>query len=94
VQTTEYVAGEAQKQLESFRVYPNAQAAFDDYAHLISSRPGYAAARNAASSQQAAMALQQGGYATDPHYADKLIAVMATIGPLPPAGQVALANDR
>jgi len=94
VQTTEYVAGLAQKQVERFRVYPDAQAAFDDYAHLIGSRPGYAAARNAASSAQAAVALQQGGYATDPHYADKLIAVMATLGPLPPAGQVALANER
>ncbi|MNZ12567.1 MULTISPECIES: flagellar assembly peptidoglycan hydrolase FlgJ [Pseudomonas] len=94
IQTTEYVAGEAHKQVESFRVYPHAQAAFDDYARLIRSRPGYAAARNATSSSEAALALQQGGYATDPHYADKLIAVMATIGPLPSAGQVALANDQ
>ncbi|WDY57884.1 flagellar assembly peptidoglycan hydrolase FlgJ [Pseudomonas sp. PSKL.D1] len=94
VQTTEYVAGEAQKQVESFRVYPDAQAAFDDYARLIRSRPGYAAARNAASSSQAAVALQQGDYATDPQYASKLIAVMATIGPLPPAGPIALANEQ
>ncbi|NIE75433.1 flagellar assembly peptidoglycan hydrolase FlgJ [Pantoea sp. Ap-967] len=83
VQTTEYVDGQAQKQVESFRVYPSAQAAFDDYARLIRSRPGYAAARNAADSTQAAIALQQGGYATDPHYADKLIGVMATIARAP-----------
>ncbi|WP_175652987.1 flagellar assembly peptidoglycan hydrolase FlgJ [Pseudomonas sp. Marseille-P9899] len=94
VMTTEYVAGEAQKQEESFRVYPNAQAAFDDYARLIRGRPGYAAARTAADSAQAAVALQQGGYATDPRYADKLIAVMATIGTLPPRGAVTLAEDR
>lgn len=94
VMTTEYVAGEAQKQQESFRVYPSAQAAFDDYARLIRSRPGYAGARSAADSAQAAVALQQGGYATDPRYADKLIAVMATIGALPPAGAVTLAEDR
>lgn len=86
VMTTEYVGGEAQKQEESFRVYPDMDAAFDDYARLIRSRPGYAAARTAADSAQAALALQQGGYATDPRYADKLIAVMATIGPLPAPG--------
>ena len=80
--TTEYVGGEAQKQEESFRVYPSAEAAFDDYARLIRGRPGYAAARSAADSAEAAIALQQGGYATDPRYAQKLIAVMATIGPL------------
>jgi len=84
VMTTEYVDGEAQRQEESFRVYPDAEAAFDDYARLIRSRPGYAGARTAVDSAQAAVALQQGGYATDPGYADKLIAVMATIGPLPP----------
>ena len=84
VMTTEYVDGQAQRQEESFRVYPDAGAAFDDYARLIRSRPGYAGARSAADSAQAAVALQQGGYATDPRYADKLIAVMATIGPLPP----------
>lgn len=82
VTTTEYVAGEAQKQEERFRVYPSLDAAFDDYARLIRSRPGYAGARSATGSAEAAVALQQGGYATDPRYADKLIAVMATIGPL------------
>lgn len=82
VMTTEYVGGQAQRQEESFRVYPDAQAAFDDYARLIRSRPGYAGARTATDSAQAAVALQQGGYASDPRYADKLIAVMATIGPL------------
>lgn len=94
VMTTEYVAGEAQRQEESFRVYPDAQAAFDDYARLIRSRPGYAAARHAADSTQAAIALQEGGYATDPRYAQKLVAVMATIGPLPAAGAVALADEQ
>jgi len=86
VLTTEYVGDQAQKQEERFRVYPSEDAAFDDYARLIRGRPGYAAARTAADSAQAAQALQQGGYATDPRYADKLIAVMATIGSLPTPG--------
>ncbi|NUT81657.1 flagellar assembly peptidoglycan hydrolase FlgJ [Pseudomonas brassicacearum] len=85
VMTTEYAAGEAQKQVESFRVYSSYEAAFNDYARLISTRPGYAAVRNATDAPQAALALQQGGYATDPQYAQKLISVMATIGPLRPS---------
>ncbi len=89
VMTTEYAGGEAQKQVESFRVYPTYEAAFNDYARLIRTRPGYAAVRNATDAPQAAMALQQGGYATDPKYAEKLISVMATIGPLRPAPPVA-----
>lgn len=89
VMTTEYAEGEAQKQVESFRVYPTYEAAFNDYARLIRTRPGYAAVRNAADAPQAAIALQQGGYATDPRYAEKLISVMATIGPLQPVPPVA-----
>lgn len=82
VLTTEYSDAAAQKQLESFRVYASDEAAFSDYARLMRSRPGYAAVRSASDAPQAAVALQQGGYATDPRYAQKLISVMATIGPL------------
>ncbi|PRA26793.1 flagellar assembly peptidoglycan hydrolase FlgJ [Pseudomonas poae] len=82
VMTTEYSDDAAQKQLEAFRVYPSDDAAFSDYARLMRSRPGYAAVRIATDAPQAAIALQQGGYATDPRYAQKLISVMATIGPL------------
>ena len=91
VMTTEYTDAQAQKQVEAFRVYPNDEAAFSDYARLMRSRPGYAAVRNASDAPQAAVALQQGGYATDPRYAQKLISVMATIGPLrgvPPVATV------
>lgn len=45
---------------------------------------------SAGSADQAARALQRGGYATDPAYADKLIAVMDTLGPL--AGDRTLAS--
>jgi flagellar protein FlgJ len=34
----------------------------------------------AADAEQAARALQSGGYATDPSYADKLVALMDQIG--------------
>ncbi|MDE1168394.1 MAG: flagellar assembly peptidoglycan hydrolase FlgJ [Pseudomonas sp.] len=82
VLTTEYDQGQAHKQRESFRAYPSYDAAFADYARLIGNNDNYAGVLAAPNPLQAARALQQGGYATDPHYADKLISVMATIGPL------------
>ena len=83
VQTTEYVDGQAVQRVESFRVYPSYEAAFNDYARLIVRNPRYAGVVNASSAQDAAYAMQRSGYATDPAYADKLIGVMRTLD-LPP----------
>ncbi|MCM2317701.1 MAG: flagellar assembly peptidoglycan hydrolase FlgJ [Pseudomonas sp.] len=89
VRTTEYVEGQAQSRVERFRVYESFEAAFTDYAQLIGNNPRYAGVVSAPDAQQAARALQRGGYATDPAYADKLIAVMATLAPYDPARQLA-----
>jgi len=89
VTTREFIDGREQKRVETFRVYPSYQAAFTDYARLIGSNPRYAGVVAAADPVQAAHALQRGGYATDPAYADKLVAVMGSIGPLDGARQVA-----
>lgn len=89
VRTTEYVDGRPQSRIERFRVYDSFEAAFTDYARLIGSNPRYAGVVDAPNAQQAARALQAGGYATDPAYADKLIAVMETIAPFDPARQLA-----
>ncbi|MBV2132254.1 flagellar assembly peptidoglycan hydrolase FlgJ [Pseudomonas sp. MAP12] len=89
VRTTEYVDGQAQSRVERFRVYDSFEAAFTDYARLIVSNPRYAGVVSAPDAQQAARALQRGGYATDPAYADKLIAVMTTLAPFDPSRQVA-----
>ncbi|ASK34807.1 flagellar assembly peptidoglycan hydrolase FlgJ [Alloalcanivorax mobilis] len=80
--THEYVAGERTPARERFRVYRSYDEAFADHARLLGENPRYAGVVNADSPQQAAVALQQGGYATDPAYASKLIAVMERIGPL------------
>lgn len=77
--TTEYIDGVMRKQVDSFRVYDSFEDAFTDYARLIGDNPRYAGVVSAASPHEAAHALQAGGYATDPAYADKLIAVMATL---------------
>lgn len=89
VRTTEYIDGRAVSRVERFRVYDSFEAAFTDYARLIGDNPRYAGVVDAPDAAQAARALQRGGYATDPAYADKLIAVMATLAPFDPARQVA-----
>ncbi|TFW23601.1 glycoside hydrolase family 73 protein [Duganella callida] len=71
--TTEYEQGAMLKKTERFRSYPDAASAFRDYADLLSSNPRYQAALNAGTDAHAfASGLAKAGYATDPHYADKL----------------------
>lgn len=77
--TTEYADGRPEKRVDRFRVYDDYQAAFTDYARLIGDNPRYAGVVTATDGAQAARALQAGGYATDPRYADKLIAVMESL---------------
>lgn len=79
ITTTEYVDGRAVKQVERFRVYDSFEEAFTDYARLIGDNPRYAGVVTAPDANAAARALQAGGYATDPGYADKLIAMMDSI---------------
>lgn len=80
ITTTEYVNGRPVKQVDRFRVYGSFEEAFTDYARLIGDNPRYAGVVAAPDAASAARALQSGGYATDPAYADKLIAVMNTLG--------------
>ncbi|MDX2218637.1 MAG: flagellar assembly peptidoglycan hydrolase FlgJ [Burkholderiales bacterium] len=78
VTTTEYVNGVAQKVKAKFRAYASYAEGFADYAKLISTSPRYAASRHAGSAIEFARALQQGGYATDPLYAQKLAGTIAS----------------
>ena len=71
--TTEYVAGAAIKTRDRFRAYPDAGAAFRDYARTLIENPRYKDALNVGSDAHAfARGLARGGYATDPAYATKL----------------------
>jgi flagellar protein FlgJ len=71
--TTEYVDGRPVKTVERFRAYDSYQEAFADWARLMASNPRYAGVlRSGGSVESFARNLQQAGYATDPHYADKL----------------------
>jgi len=78
--THEYVAGHKVGVRETFRAYGSYIESFVDHAKLLGNSARYAAVRQADSPEQAAQALQDCGYATDPRYADKLIAIMQQIG--------------
>ena len=96
VVTHEYINGQRTRVVDRFRVYDSYAEAFEDHGRLISDNPRYAPVLQAADAKQAARALQSGGYATDPAYADKLVALMDQIGGLVGAGpareRVALAT--
>ncbi|RUR31026.1 flagellar assembly peptidoglycan hydrolase FlgJ [Vreelandella andesensis] len=91
--THEYIGGRRTQIVDSFRVYDSFEHAFTDYAKLIGNNPRYAGVVQAADAHQAAHELQRGGYATDPQYANKLVAVMNTMGPIA-AGRDFLADSR
>ncbi len=75
--TTEYVHGVAQKVVQKFRAYDNYADAFRDYAHMLRSNPRYQQVlANAQDVTGFAQGLQRAGYATDPHYADKLTRII------------------
>lgn len=83
VMTTEYHNGAANKQVEKFRAYGSYADAFKDYASTLSANPRYAEVlKQGGNAQGFATALQQAGYATDPHYADKLNKVINSVNTL------------
>ncbi|MGE4335722.1 MAG: flagellar assembly peptidoglycan hydrolase FlgJ [Pigmentiphaga sp.] len=76
VMTTEYVSGEAQRLKQSFRAYRSYEEGLGDYARLLTDNPRYHGVLEARNDIEAARRVQEAGYATDPDYANKLIAIM------------------
>lgn len=74
--TTEYENGQPVTRMERFRVYDSYAESFSDYASLIGKSSRYTAARGQKDAASFARALQSGGYATDPGYADKLTRII------------------
>ncbi len=76
VPTLEFVNGIPVRRLDQFRAYPSVAAAFHNYVQLLLSSPNYRPALNHGENIRSfAEALASSGYATDPHYADKLVKV-------------------
>jgi flagellar protein FlgJ len=74
--TLEHVDGAVIAQREPFRSYDSTAESFDDYVSLIGNARRYANALASAGDAEAyARAVQKAGYATDPKYADKWLAI-------------------
>ncbi len=79
--TTEYVNGKPHRVVAQFRAYDSYEHAMTDYANLLKNNPRYASVLNAGHNAEGfAHGMQKAGYATDPHYAKKLISIMQQIG--------------
>ena len=78
--TTEYVAGQAGTEQARFRAYGSLAENLGDYVRVMRDNPRYADALGTGTDVRAfANALQRGGYATDPEYANKLVAIAERI---------------
>ncbi len=73
--TLEYRDGVALRERADFRAYTSFQQSFDDYVRFIHEQPRYTEALEASDDKGYVEALQQNGYATDPAYAEKILAV-------------------
>ena len=79
VTTTEYHNGVASQQVQRFRAYGSYAESFQDYAKLLNNNPRYSGVTGQEDAKVFAQGLQQAGYATDPHYADKLVGVIGSV---------------
>ena len=80
--TTEYINGVKQNRIEKFRAYDSYADSFKDFANMMRSSPRYEnVMANLNNANNYALAMQQAGYATDPHYASKLASVIQKVSP-------------
>jgi flagellar protein FlgJ len=71
----------AANEIARFRAYGSDADSVKDYVSLLRDNPRYSAALNTGDDIHAfAAALQRGGYATDPRYANKLVSVAEQLG--------------
>ena len=76
LKTTEYINGKYVMVTAAFKSFPSVAAAVHGYYDLICKSPRYAGAVNNPDFRSAARAIKNGGYATDPGYADKIIRII------------------
>ena len=73
--TLEYRDGIARRERADFRAYDSIEQSFDDYVAFLREQPRYSDALTASGDKEFAETLQHSGYATDPAYAEKILAV-------------------
>lgn len=78
--THEVVGGQSVQITARFRAYDTWQGSIDDHAAFLTGNPRYRPAFEFKDGPSFARAIAKAGYATDPLYADKLIAIMSTRG--------------
>jgi flagellar protein FlgJ len=76
-EVTEFVNGKPVKSMEKFRAYNSPAESFSDYASLLGNDARYSKVLNQ-DAEGFIQGLQQGGFATDPAYADKLRRVIGS----------------
>ncbi|WP_317931641.1 flagellar assembly peptidoglycan hydrolase FlgJ [Halioxenophilus sp. WMMB6] len=77
VTTVEYRDGVAARERANFRSYDTIAESFDDYVQFMQGNPRYQKALECAADNQAYVEhLQAAGYATDPDYASKIMAIL------------------
>src|SRR4029453_16932475 len=80
VKTLEFEGGVPVPRQAKFRSYESPVDGFRDYVDVLRNNPRYADALNTGSDTKAfATALQRGGYATDPAYAQKVAAIVQNL---------------
>jgi flagellar protein FlgJ len=84
--THEVEGGVSVARTANFRSYSSAEDCMQDYARVLGNNPRYAGALHTGNDTAAfANALQRGGYATDPDYANKLVSVARQLKSASPA---------
>jgi len=77
INTLEFRNGVAVKEVASFRAYDSLAGSFNDYVDFLKSNPRYQQAlENVDDNRQFLNELQDAGYATDPKYAEKIMAIV------------------
>src|SRR5690606_26143282 len=68
--------GVPERRRDAFRAYGSPAESFADYVALVEGQPRYRSALEADGARDYVRALQDGGYSTDPRYADKIMAIV------------------
>jgi len=76
METTEYVRGKPIRVIARFRAYPSWSESIADHSMLFTRLTRYRGVLKAKNYREACRAVAKAGYATDPNYAEKLIALI------------------